>query len=46
MDEVEKQAHSPYLPSWEYVTDGEPDVLTTGFTCMVPTINSTGMSSA
>ena len=27
---------NPYLPSWEYIPDGEPRVFGTEFMCMVP----------
>lgn len=29
-----KQAMNPYLPLWEYVPDGEPRVLVTGYMYM------------
>ena len=37
---MKKQAFNPYLPSWEYIPDGEPYSLTDVFTSTVHTISS------
>lgn len=34
---MKKQAFNPYLPSWEYIPDGEPHVFVTAFMCSDPT---------
>lgn len=40
---LKKQAFNPYLPSWEYIPDGDPMFLGTGFMYLVPMINITDM---
>lgn len=40
---MKKQAFNPYLPSWEYVPDGEPYVFGDGYMYMVHTIIIMGM---
>ena len=41
-----KEAYNPYLPSWEYIPDGEPYVLMEGYIYLVRMTDLTGMYSA
>ncbi len=43
---MKKQAFNPYLPSWEYIPDGEPYVLAIAYMFTDPMITLTDMFSA
>lgn len=43
---MKKQAFNPFLPSWEYIPDGEPHVLGNVFICLALMTDLTARSSA